>query len=55
MLVLQALHGLSLAQTSYMVQDRLSWMRFCGLGPGDTVPDAVNRRGAPTRIGVASY
>jgi len=40
MLVLQALHGLSLVQTSYMVRDRLSWMRFCGLGPGDTVPDA---------------
>ncbi len=39
MLVLQALHGLSLSQTSYMVRDRLSWMRFCGLGPGDTVPD----------------
>lgn len=34
------LHGLSLAQTSSMVRDRLSWMRFCGLGPGDTVPDA---------------
>ena len=34
MLVLQALHGLSLAQTSWMVRDRLSWMRFCGLGPG---------------------
>jgi IS5 family transposase len=40
MLVLQALHGLSLAQTNYMVRDRLSWMRFCGLGPGDSVPDA---------------
>jgi IS5 family transposase len=39
MLVLQSLHGLSLAQTSYMVRDRLSWMRFCGLGPGDRVPD----------------
>ena len=39
MLVLQALHGLSLANTSYMVRDRLSWMRFCGLGPGDRVPD----------------
>ena len=39
MLVLQALHGLSLAQTSYLVRDRLSWMRFCGLGPGDAVPD----------------
>ncbi len=39
MLVLQALHGLSLARTSYLVRDRLSWMRFCGLGPGDAVPD----------------
>jgi IS5 family transposase len=39
MLVLQALHGLSLAQTEYLVADRLSWMRFCQLGPGDAVPD----------------
>ena len=40
MLVLQAMHGLSLARTEYLVADRLSWMRFCGLGPGDAVPDA---------------
>jgi IS5 family transposase len=40
MLVLQAMHGLSLAQTEYLVADRLSWMRFCRLGPGDDVPDA---------------
>jgi len=40
MLVLQALNGLSLQQTDYLVRDRLSWMRFCGLGPGDVVPDA---------------
>lgn len=40
MLVLQAMHGLSLAQTGYLLRDRLSWMRFCGLGPGDAVPDA---------------
>ena len=40
MLVLQAVHGLSLEQTEYLVSDRLSWMRFCGLGPGDAVPDA---------------
>ena len=40
MLVLQAMHGLSLAQTEYLVKDRLSWMRFCQLGPGDSVPDA---------------
>ena len=40
MLVLQALNGLSLEQTEFLVKDRLSWMRFCGLGPGDGVPDA---------------
>ena len=40
MLVLQALHGLSLEQTEYLVRDRLSWMRFCQLGPEDRVPDA---------------
>lgn len=40
MLVLQAMHGLSLEQTEYLVSDRLSWMRFCSLGPGDEVPDA---------------
>ena len=40
MLVLQSLHGLSLEQTGYLVRDRLSWMRFCQLGPGDRVPDA---------------
>lgn len=40
MLVLQAMHGLSLAQTEYLVADRLSWMRFCRLGAGDAVPDA---------------
>ncbi len=40
MLVLQALHGLSLEQAEYLVADRLSWMRFCGLGPGDNVPEA---------------
>ena len=32
---LQAFHGLSLQQTSYLVWKRLSWMRFCGLRPGD--------------------
>ena len=40
MLVLQSLHGLSLEATEYLVRDRLSWMRFCRLGPGDAVPDA---------------
>ena len=36
MLVLQAMHGLSLEQTEYLVRDRLSWMRArsgrCGAG-----------------------
>ena len=40
MLVLQTMHGLSLDQTEYLLRDRLSWMRFCGLGPGDKLPDA---------------
>lgn len=40
MLVLQSMHELSLEQTEYLLRDRLSWMRFCGLGPGDPVPDA---------------
>jgi IS5 family transposase len=40
MLVLQAMHGLSMARTECLVADGLSWMRFCGLGPGDAVPDA---------------
>lgn len=37
--VQQSLHGLSLQQLFYLVCDRLRWMRFCGLGPGDAVPD----------------
>ncbi|CAA7626912.1 transposase [Magnetospirillum sp. SS-4] len=40
MLVLQGLYGLSLQQTSFQVRDRLTWLRFCGLRPGDAVPDA---------------
>lgn len=34
------MHGLSLAQTQDLLANRLSWMRFCRLGPGDRVPDA---------------
>ena len=33
MLVFQSLHGFSLERTAYMVRERLSWMRFCCLGP----------------------
>lgn len=43
MLVLQAVHGRSMAQTEFLVADRLSWMRFYGLGPSNAVPDANTR------------
>ena len=39
-LVLQALYSLSDDQAEFQVQDRLSFMRFLGLGLGYTVPDA---------------
>jgi len=40
-LVLQALYNLSDEQTEFMIRDRLSFMRFLGLGMKDTVPDAT--------------
>ncbi len=39
-LVLNALYNLSDDQIEYQVRDRLSFMRFLGLGLGDPVPDA---------------
>jgi IS5 family transposase len=39
-LVLSALYNLSDDQIEYQVRDRLSFMRFLGLGLGDRVPDA---------------
>ncbi len=39
MLVLQSLYNLSDAQVEYQVRDRVSFMAFLGLGPGDAVPD----------------
>jgi IS5 family transposase len=39
-LVLQALYSLSDDALEFMVRDRLSFMRFLGLGLGDRVPDA---------------
>lgn len=55
MLVLQNRHDLSLEATTRMVLDRLSWMRFCGLGITDPVPDAGTLRdfrGALIKAGV---
>jgi len=40
-LVLQALYNLSDEQTEYQLRDRLSFMRFLGLGLADDVPDAT--------------
>ncbi len=39
-LVLQALHNLSDDRVEYLILDRLSFMRFLGLGLEDKVPDA---------------
>ena len=40
MLVLQSLYNLSDDQAEFQVRDRLSFQRFLGLSPEDTVPDA---------------
>jgi transposase len=39
-LVLQVLYSLSDDQAEFQIRDRLSFMRFLGLGLGDHVPDA---------------
>jgi IS5 family transposase len=39
-LVLQALYSLSDDQAEFLIQDRLSFMRFLGLGLSEKVPDA---------------
>jgi Transposase domain (DUF772) len=39
-MVLQALYSLSDDQAEFQIQDRLSFMRFLGLGLGERVPDA---------------
>ena len=39
-LVVQTLYALSDDQTEYQLRDRLSFMRFVGLGLHDAVPDA---------------
>jgi IS5 family transposase len=39
-LILQSLYNLSDDQIEFQIRDRLSFMRFLGLGIGDTVPDA---------------
>jgi hypothetical protein len=55
-LVLQASHNLSDERIEYLIRDRLSFMRFLGLGLADTVPDANTIwtfRETPTRARLA--
>ena len=54
-LVLQKVYNLSDDQTEYQINDRMSFMRFLGLGLNDTVPDAKtiwNFRDCLTKAGV---
>ena len=39
-LILQTMHSLSDERTEFLIKDRLSFMRFLGLGLADPVPDA---------------
>ena len=39
-LILQTQNNLSDERTEFFLRDRLTWMRFLGLGLGDAVPDA---------------
>jgi IS5 family transposase len=39
-LIIKRLYNLSLDQTEYQINDRISFMRFLGIGIGDSVPDA---------------
>ncbi len=39
-LILQSLYNLSDDATEYQIMDRISFMRFLGLGVGDRIPDA---------------
>ena len=39
-LLLQAMHALSDERCEYLIKERLSFMRFLGLGLSDAVPDA---------------
>ena len=54
-LILQSMHSLSDERSEYLIKDRLSFMRFLGLGLADAVPDANTIwtfREALTRAGV---
>ena len=53
-LVIQAQHGLSDDKAEFLVNDRLSFIRFLGLGLSDQVPNAKTLwmfRERPTRVG----
>ena len=53
-LVIQTLNNLSDERTEYLINDRLSFMHFLGLGLSDRVPDVKTIwlfRERPTRLG----
>jgi len=57
-LILQTQNNLSDERTEFYVRDRLTWMRFLGLGLGDPVPDANTIwtfREALTRAGAIEH
>ena len=57
-LILQTQNNLSDERTEFYLRDRLSWMRFLGLGLGDAVPDANTIwtfREALTRAGAVAH
>ena len=62
-LVIQAQHGLSDDKAEFLINDRLSFVRFLGLGLSDRVPDAktiwmfrerLTRAGAIAKLGTSN-
>lgn len=53
-LVIQTINTLSDERTEYLINDRLSFMRFLGFGPSDRVQDAKYASDEGRRISVAA-
>jgi IS5 family transposase len=49
-LVVQALYSLPNEQVEFQLRDRLSFIRFAGLGPHQAVPDAKTIWRRPTTL-----
>jgi len=50
-LILAAQNNVSDEKMAFLIRDRLSWMRFLGLEPGDPMPDANTIRVFRERLG----